>query len=111
MASGEERTGMVRRGLVAATALVAVLATGGCGTNTEDVISVADLEQGVADALRKANTPPDDLDCDGPVKAQIAEITTCSMTADGVDYDVEVVVTSVEGGTASYEIELKRTNG
>ncbi len=103
---------MVRRGLVAASAaLAAVLATGGCGTNTEDVISVADLEQGVGDALRKANTPPDDLDCVGPVKAQIAEITTCSMTADGVDYDVEVVVTAVEGGTASYEIELKQVSG
>lgn len=101
---------MVRRGLVvAAAALAGALATSGCGTGTEDVISVADLEHGVADALRKANTPPDELDCDGPVKAQIAEITTCTMTADDVDYEVDVVVTAVEGGTASYEIELKQT--
>ncbi|MPY78359.1 MAG: DUF4333 domain-containing protein [Actinophytocola sp.] len=102
---------MVRRGLGAvAVALVGVLATGGCGTSTEDVISVADLEGGVADALRKANTAPDDLDCEGPVTAQIAEITTCTMTADGVDYKVEVVVTAVEGGTASYEIELTQVS-
>ncbi|GAA5105497.1 DUF4333 domain-containing protein [Haloechinothrix salitolerans] len=100
---------MVRRGLIAAAvASAGILVTGGCGTGTEDVISDADLEQGVADALRKANTPPEDLDCDGPVKAQIAEITTCTMSADGVDYEVEVVVTAVDGGSASYEIELKQ---
>ena len=97
---------MVRRGMVA---VAVALAAGGCGTSTEDVISVQNLEHGVADALRKANTPPDELRCKGPVTAQIAELTTCAMTVDGVDYHVEVVVTSIKDGQASYEIELKRT--
>lgn len=90
----------LRSGLAVGLALVVV----GCGS--EQVISSEELEWGVHEALVNANRKPEQVTCEGAVKAQAAESTTCVMTAAGADYEVTVVVMSVDGDRATYDIDV-----
>lgn len=101
------REAAVGRGLAGGLAVAALwLALGACGTGTEKVISTEELERGVSDALKQADRVPEKVRCEGPMKAQIAEATQCVMTADGADYRLEVIVTAIENGKATYDIDV-----
>lgn len=90
----------VRSGVGVALALVV------CGCGSEQVISKEELETGVNEALVEANRRPEKVTCEGAVKAQAAESISCVMTAGGADYEVTVVVMSVDGDKATYDIDV-----
>lgn len=95
---------MVRYRLAAG--VFALLAVASCGTTTEKVIGSAELERGVSASLEQAGRPHERISCPDQVKAQAAESTECTMTANGMRYRITVIVKSVEGEQASYDVDV-----
>lgn len=90
---------------IAAAGVLAALALAGC-TDTERVLSRQELERGVSATLTQAKQPHEKVSCPGPIDAKIAESTECRMTAQGSTYKLTVVVMSVEGDQANYEVDI-----
>ena len=84
------------------------MATGfaACG---QSEISEADLEAAVATQLaEEVNQPEPNIDCPGPLEAEVGATTECELSVDGDDavYPVAVEVTSVDGDSANYSVEV-----
>ncbi len=47
------------------------------------------------------------ITCPSNLKAKVGETMTCTMPVDGKPHDVAIKVTSVEGSTAKFDIEVK----
>ena len=95
------RSALVLFGLLTMPAVL-----GACGQNE---ISEAELEASVATQLaEEVNQPEPDIDCPGPLEAEVGATTECELSVDGDDaiYPVSVEVTSVDGDTANYEVEV-----
>ena len=95
---------MVRRRLLLA---VPVLAFGlaGCGAGT---LSADTIEEGAEDALEEQVGTRPDITCPEEIPAEVGAETECTLTAgdDPAEYPVSVRVSSVEGDTANFDIEV-----
>jgi hypothetical protein len=84
------------------TATATLLA--GCG---DAEIAKGDVEQAAMKTLTdKVGKPSPPITCPGSLKAKIGATLTCSMPLDGKDYDVKVAVSSIEGSTAGFSVEV-----
>lgn len=70
------------------------------------MIAPDELERGVSKALDDSNQKHDSVSCPEGVTAQVAESATCTMTVGPVRYSVTVLVRSVEGDQATYDVEV-----
>ncbi|QWC85956.1 DUF4333 domain-containing protein [Nocardioidaceae bacterium] len=76
----------------------------GCSASS---VTQADLEQQVSSQLaRQVGQEPDSVDCPGDLAAEVGAETTCVLGAGGETIDVMVQVTSVEGDTVRFAIEV-----
>jgi len=66
--------------------------------------SIADLVNGRLTEL--VGYAPDDLTCPYDVPGVVGATTVCTLTDDGVELDVDVEITAVEGQTFSLDIEV-----
>jgi hypothetical protein len=93
----------VARLLLAAPLLALGLA--GCGAGT---LEASTIEEGVADSLEEQVGVRPDITCPEDIPAEEGAETECTLTAgdDPAEYPVSVRVTSVEGDTANFDIEV-----
>ena len=91
------------RALLVLPALVLGLAA--CGAST---LSAEDVATGAEDALEQEVGQRPDVSCPDDVEAKVGNETRCSLTAEGLDgeYGVTVTITSVEGDTANFDVQV-----
>ena len=93
----------MRKAALAALVLAASTALAGCSS----AVAQADVEDQISSQFEKQiGAPPEDVSCPGDLNAEKGEEMTCTLTTDGTEYDVKVTVTSVEGDTANFDIEV-----
>lgn len=98
----------VRLGL-GAVAIVVLAACSG-SVSTGGSIDEAELEQQVSEQLAAQNgdglVPT--IDCPGDLDAEVGARVTCDLTVEGDDtvYPANVEVTKVDGGVASFSVEV-----
>lgn len=90
----------------AGVAVAAGLLLAGCGASGAKVITRHDLEAAVSARLTDEGHDHDGVRCDGDLRAEPARTTRCVMTAGDHGYRVAVVVTSVDGDAARYDVEV-----
>ncbi|WP_372729896.1 DUF4333 domain-containing protein [Nocardioides sp.] len=89
--------------LAVALSFAAVSLTG-CSASAVDR---ADVEEQIsAELAAQVGEEPDDVSCPGDLDAEVGAEMTCVLSAGGDTIDVYVVVTSVEDGTANFDIEV-----
>jgi hypothetical protein len=76
-----------------------------CGTAT---LSADDVAKGAADGLERQVGQRPDITCPDDVEAKVGRKTRCTLTAEGLEgeYGVTVTITSVEGDTANFDVEV-----
>jgi hypothetical protein len=88
---------------------IASAAAAGCGDDDGDTISRAEVEREAAAELA-AITGQDEpnISCPDDLAEEVGATTECELTVEGDDtaYPVFVEVTSVEGGTVSFSVEV-----
>lgn len=93
----------MRRSALAALVLVAGATLTGCSA----AVPQADVEDQISQQYeQQVGTPPEDVSCPEDLTAEKDTEMTCTVTEDGTDFDVLVTVTSVEGDTANFDIEV-----
>ena len=93
----------MRRTLIAAVAVLAGGVLAGCSA----AVPQADVEEQISSLLEKElGAAPEDVACPEDLPAEKGAKMTCTTTVDGTEYDVLVNVTSVEGDTANFDIEI-----
>lgn len=91
------------RSALAALVIVAAATLAGCSS----AVAQADVEDQISQRFEEqVGEPPEDVACPEDLDAEKGAEMTCTITADGTDYDVKVSVTSVEGDTANFDIEV-----
>jgi hypothetical protein len=93
-----------RRRLLFAVPLL-VLGLTGCGGA---VLEQDTVEQGAADALEAQIGVRPEIDCPADVDAEVGATAECTLTApgDSTTYPVTVTVTSVEGDSANFDVQV-----
>lgn len=98
---------MMNRSITTTTILAAAAITTmlvGCGdqeVKKEDVEKIA-MEQ----LTKNVGKPSPQITCPSSLKAKVGTTMTCAIPLDGKVHDVNVKVTSVEGGSAHFDIEV-----
>jgi hypothetical protein len=93
----------VRKTLIAAVAVLAGGVLAGCSS----AVPQADVEEQISSLLEKElGTAPEDVSCPEDLNAEKGEKMTCTATIEGTEYPIAVNVTSVEGDTANFDIEV-----
>lgn len=93
----------MRKTLIAAVAVLAGGVLAGCSS----AVPQADVEEQISSLLEKElGAAPEDVSCPEDLNAEKGQKMTCTTDVEGIEYDVEVVVTSVEGDTANFDIEV-----
>ena len=88
-----------------AAALALTLGLSGCGGSS---VEASDVEKQISSELGKQiDQTIDSVDCPNDLKAEVGEEETCTLTADGEDYDVAVKVTKVDGDNVSFDINVE----
>jgi hypothetical protein len=90
--------------LLAAAPLLAVgLAACGSGSLAADEVAT-----GAEDALEKQVGARPDISCPADLKAEVGAEAHCTLTAgeDPTEYGVTVTVTSVDGNTANFDVQV-----
>lgn len=92
----------MRSPALAALIVLAGVTLTGCASS----VAKADVEDQISTQLEgEFESPPEDVSCPGDLAAEKGETVTCTMTADGTEYDVDVEVTSVEDdGTVNFDL-------
>lgn len=89
---------------------LACVAAAGCSVNigsTTPTVKEADLERSVAQTLaEQVGQQPDGVDCPDDLEGEVGAVLECTLTADGVTHNLTVTVTSVEGDTVNYDVEV-----
>jgi hypothetical protein len=95
----------VRRPLVAVPVFLLLLA--GCGSGSGS-LSAETVATGAEDALEKQVGERPDIECPEELPAEVGAETRCTLTAgtDPTTYGITVTVTSVEGDTANFDVEV-----
>jgi hypothetical protein len=90
--------------LLLATTVLA-LGLGACGSGS---LSADDVAEGAEDALETQVGARPDVTCPEDLEAEVGAETRCILTAgdDPTEYGVTVTVTSVEGDTANFDVEV-----
>jgi hypothetical protein len=93
----------VRRPLIAVPVLLLGLA--GCGAGS---LAAEDVATGAEDALEQQVGERPDISCPEDLPAEVGAETRCTLTAGGdpTEYGVTVTVTSVEGDTANFDVQV-----
>jgi len=83
---------------------------GACSANVSvgtKIVNKDDLQTEVQSQLSKnVGKPAPPITCPGDLDAKVDATMTCTMTDTSGTYDVAVKVTSVDGGTAKYDIQV-----
>jgi hypothetical protein len=88
-----------------ASSLLALAACSGTAT-----VSADDVEQQISDQLAaEVGTAPDSVTCPGELAAEVGTSMTCELTAGEDTLPVTVTVTSVEGSTVNFDIQVSET--
>lgn len=100
-----------RRGrLLAAGALLALgCALTGCSVEIggDPKIAESDLEESVQQTLaEQVGQTPDAIDCPDDLQGTVGQTMRCTLTAGGETLGLTVTVTSVEGDTVNYDVEV-----
>jgi hypothetical protein len=92
-----------RRRLLVASPLLA-LGLAACGSS----LAAEDVAEGAEDALEAEVGARPDVSCPEDLEAEVGAETRCTLSVAGDDeeYGVTVTVTSVEGDTANFDIEV-----
>jgi hypothetical protein len=92
----------VRRPLIAVPFLLCLAACGASSLSAEDVAT------GAEDALEETVGERPDITCPEDLPAEVGAETRCTLTAGGdpTEYGVTVTVTSVEGDTANFDVQV-----
>jgi len=85
----------------AAVVAVALVACGGGAVPKATVETNA--QQALSD-MAKQQAPP--VTCPGDLDGKVGASEVCAITLDGKVYDVTVKVTSVDGGTAKFDVNV-----
>lgn len=95
---------MARRRLLLAAPLLA-LALAACGAGT---LEAGTVEEGAADALEEQVGIRPEVSCPDDLEAEVGATMECTLTAgdDPTEYPVTVTVSSVEGDTANFDVEV-----
>ncbi|WP_067853699.1 DUF4333 domain-containing protein [Nocardia shimofusensis] len=92
---------------------LACLTAAGCSVNigsSTPTVEETDLERSVTQTLAdQVGQEPENVDCPDDLKGEVGAVMECSLTADGVTRTMTVTVTSVEGDTVNYDIEVDAT--
>jgi hypothetical protein len=91
----------------AVAASVALVACGGSVSVGTPTVNKDELQTNVETQLTKAvgkQAPP--ITCPDTLNAEVGATTTCTLTDSTGTYDVTVKVTSVDGGTAKFDIQV-----
>jgi hypothetical protein len=92
------------RSLVAMMLFAASALLAGCG---DAEVPKGDVEKSAMKMLSASvgkEAPP--VTCPGNLKAKVGATLTCAMVIDGKTHDVNVHVTSLEGTTANFNVEV-----
>ena len=85
-------------------AVASLLLATACGA---DVIAESDVEEQTKTQLAATvGQTPDDVDCPDDLEAKEGASMRCTLTAGGDEIGVTVTVTSVDGDTAKFDIEV-----
>jgi len=78
------------------------------GAGSTESVSADDVAEGAADALEEQVGARPDVTCPDDLEAEVGAETRCtlSVTGDDQEYGVTVTVTSVEGDTANFDVEV-----
>lgn len=103
--------GMARRRSfrLLAPSMVAALALTLAGCSGEKQVSEAEVEEQAATQLAaQVNQPKPNIDCPGPLKAEVAASLDCvlTVTGDTERFPVKVTVTSIEGDTVKFDVKV-----
>ncbi len=91
----------------AATSPFAALVALGAVACSEPELAKADVEQSAMKTLSAAvGKPSPAITCPGNLKGKVGAKLTCSAPMDGKTYDVMITVTSIEGTTANFSVEV-----
>lgn len=96
---------MSRRLRLLAAAPVLMVGLVGCGPSD---LAADQVATGAEDALEKRVGARPDVSCPEDLKAEVGATTRCTLTAgdDPTRYGVTVTVTSVEGDTADFDVQV-----
>ncbi|UGT63470.1 DUF4333 domain-containing protein [Nocardia asteroides] len=102
------------RGRTARLAGAATLFTLGCALSACSVsiggdpkIDEADLEKSVSQTLaEEVGQTPDSIDCPGDLTGKVGTTMRCTLNAGGDTIGLTVTVTSVEGDTVNYDVQV-----
>ncbi|MFC8045651.1 DUF4333 domain-containing protein [Nocardia sp. NPDC057353] len=108
------RTAARLRGRAARLARTAGLFALGCALSACSVsiggdpkIAEADLENSVQQTLaEEVGQTPDAIDCPGDLNGSVGTTMRCTLTAGGDTLGLTVTVTSVEGDTVNYDVQV-----
>jgi hypothetical protein len=92
-----------RRPLIALPFLLLGLAACGAG-----VLEASTVEEGAADALEEQVGIRPEVSCPDDLDAEVGASTRCTLTAPGdpTEYGVTVTVSSVDGDTANFDVQV-----
>ncbi len=100
----------VRKALVISSAVAASVVLAACGGSVSvgtETVNQDELQTNVQEQLTKTvgkEAPP--ISCPDKLNAEVGATTTCTLTDSTGTYDVTVKVTSVEDGTAQFDIQV-----
>jgi hypothetical protein len=71
-------------------------------------LSAEEVANGAEDALEQEVGQRPDITCPDDVEAKVGNETRCTLTAEGLpgEYGVSVKITSVEGDTANFDVQV-----
>lgn len=100
----------MRRVLLPVLAVPAmVLGSAGCGANA---VTADDVEMQISDQLEEqVGQQPDDVSCPDDLPAEEGESIRCELTAGEDTLGVTATVTSVEGDTVNFDIQVDEVPG
>jgi hypothetical protein len=89
---------------LATTAVVIAFMAAGCSGST---MTESEAETQIEAALENDNgLTIDEVDCPDDITAEVDETMTCEVTAEGETAKVKMTITSVEGDTAKFDVEV-----
>lgn len=78
------------------------------GSTSAATVNEAQLEDRISALLtEKVGQKPDEIDCPGNLPGKVGEIMECTLIAGSDQLGVTVTVTSVEGSTGNFDIEVE----
>ena len=92
-----------------APSLVAALALTLAGCSGEKQVAEAEVEEQAATQLAaQVNQPKPDIDCPGPLKAEVGATLDCVLTVQGdaQRFPVTVTATSIEGDKVNFDVQV-----